>query len=177
MPTENTPVEVMLTVERNNTTINFLKEKKTRGDVVRTPDAKGNVDQYYLLKGSEYPSPEVTEANFVSTVIPWFGLKNIVKIVAAKADQWAQNLTEEVLEQREGLFDNETFAALAAQFSPRGEPMSELLKTREDLLMKFESATTPEEQTALMGDIKAIMTAIRSKKRVTKEEKAAAANA
>lgn len=166
-------------VERNSTTIPFKWNEKTRGAAEATAD-----EPYALLKGAQYPAPEVTEEN-LSDIITWIGAKIVVKKLGAMLNQWAQGVTEEVLAQKEGSFDESVFVELAKQFSARGEPMKELLDQRLELVQSLADLTDDELSTDvgikkmldIRAEIKSLSVAIASKKRMTKEEKAAAAAA
>lgn len=176
MSTENTtqapPIEVM----RNDVTIPFKWNEKTRGSA--EPDPK---EPFALLKGSKYPAPDVSEEN-LDQVIDWVGKKIIVKKIGAMLNQWSQGVTEEVLAQKEGTFDESVFVELAKQFSARGEPMKELLEQRLELVQSLADLTDEELSTEagikkmleIRNEIKSLSVAIASKKRMTKEEKAAA---
>lgn len=166
-------------VPRNEVTLPFKWMEKTRGSVevdIENP--------YSLLKGGKYPAPEVSEENLLS-VIDWVGKKIIVKKIGAMLNQWAQGVTDEVLAQKEGTFDESTFVELAKQFSARGEPMKELLDQRTELVQALGDLSDDELATEggikkmleIRNDIKSLNIAIASKKRMTKEEKLAASAA
>lgn len=171
------PVQPAIEIERNSTVIPFKWNEKARGAAEAPKD-----EPYALLKGSKYPAPEVTEEN-LSQVITWVGTKIIVKKIGAMLNQWAQGVTEEVLAQKEGMFDESVFVELAKQFSARGEPMKDLLDERISLVeslgdLSDDELGTPEgikKMLDLRAEIKSLTIAIASKKRMTKEEKLAAA--
>lgn len=164
-------------VPRNEATLSFVMKEKTRGNAEPDPE-----NPHALLKGSQYPAPVVTEEN-LTEVVKWLSSKVVVKKIAAFLNQWAQGITEEVLAQKEGQFDQETFIELAKTFSARGETMKDLLQEREDLMLQLadftdEELDTPEglqKMKELRAEIKSVNVAIQQKKRVTKAEKEAAA--
>lgn len=171
------PIAPPIEVTRNDVTIPFKWNEKTRGSAEVDP-----TEPFALVKGSKYPAPEVTEEN-LSQVISWVGTKIIVKKIGALLNQWAQGVTEEVLAQKEGSFDESVFSELAKQFSARGEPMKELLDQRLELVQSLSDLTDEELGTEkgikkmleIRTEIKSLNVAIASKKRMTKEEKLAAA--
>ena len=178
MPDNNTPApKVMVTVSRNNVSLDFLATEKVRGDAVRKPDADGKIDEFYLLKGSMYPSPKVDKTT-LQTLIDWLSPDVAAKLLGKYLNQWAQNLTEEVLESTKGTIESldlSEFAKLAAQFSPRGETIGELVLQREALLAELESITDGAAALAKVQEVAAVSAAIRGKKRGSAAEKAQAA--
>lgn len=166
------PIEVT----RNDVTIPFKWNEKTRGASEADPQ-----EPFALLKGAKYPAPDVTEANILD-IMKWVG-KPFTKKVQAWLNQWSQGVTEEVLAQKEGMFDESVFTELAKQFSARGEPMKDLLDERISLVeslgdLSDDELGTPEgikKMLDLRAEIKSLTIAIASKKRMTKEEKLAAA--
>lgn len=168
-PTAKAAPKVAFSVEKNNITLDFLDKVKQRGDDKPAADAP-----FALLKGSHYYTPNVTKENFNDQVIPWFGLDTIVKIVAAKANQYFMGLTEGVLEAKEGTFDQDLFSKWATEPFARGETITSINEAIADRLEEFSDLAekydpTNMEEVGKLGElakeIKTLRAAAEAKKR------------
>lgn len=188
MPTEDTKTETAevvtpaFSVTRNEASLQFAMTKKSRGaekyDPAKDPEGEGKYD---LLKGQEYPAPIVTKENLME-VIKWMGLDVAVKRIGGQLNLWAQGLTEDVLAEFEGQFNAEKFQELAAQFSARGEKISDLISQLLDCTSRLETVDTDTEEgmkdmQSIVKEMKGIKEAIKSKKRKTKKDEEAAQQA
>jgi hypothetical protein len=152
-------------VNRNNTDLPFNPDEVKRGKE----------------KGWKFLNPEITEANLITTVIPWAGVKEITQIVKGALRQramgWCEEAEEESVDKDTNIVDqdkyNAVFNEMAKNYSARGESIPDLKNQIEDKLAEFITAATAEEKMVIAEEIKSLQIAIQSKKRASKEEEAA----
>lgn len=157
-------------VTRNEVEAEFVPAEVKRGD---------NAGWKFL----ELP---VTEDNFLTQIVPWASVKNLVQIVKTalrqKAMGWSEQAEEEAKNKDTGVIDDakyvEVFSKLASSFSARGEPTKVLLERIMDLLAEMSNLdlATPEgmkRAQEIANEVKDLQLDIQLKKRKTKEDEEA----
>ena len=133
-------------------------------------------------RGKQYLAPDVNKDNLLTVVIPWIGLEESASIIAnllkKKSKGWFDENSED-----DGSFNAVGFADMASTYSARGESIPDLLAEIEDISSQqqdilnsaeFGTGNTIETVKGMAQKIIGLRTAIENKRRLTKEEKAAA---
>jgi hypothetical protein len=167
-PKSTVPPLDSVTVTRNETALPFINTVIKRGPAES--------------RGKQYLAPDVNKDNVVSLIIPWMGIAEAAAVLAAHLRKKAQGWFEENVED-DGTFVKEGFIEMASTYSARGESIPDLLKEIDELsgqqqdMLNADDFGTPEsiaQVKALASKIIGLRAAIDNKRRMTKEEKAAA---
>ena len=151
-------------VERNGVTMMFKQKELTRGD----------------NKGSLVMAPPDITADNVMQYIPFYGLKELVGILAGRTKTLATGWTRSAEDGETGEFLPDAFRTYVQEWSARGESMEELNDQISDKLDEMNVAAEQGDSARIVElakEIKSLKAEIESKKRPRKEKKAEVATA